>query len=180
MPTIRIKGFDSFLRGLSVGLAEYNEALKEEYKAALDRFARGLAESAVRHLRKPRWKLSEAVAASRLKVYEKGKSKYTLFQAVEPKNSLRPEPNTPGAYAFWQEHGWVVNLNKVRRPRAGRIMELNKRKGKRFRKQAAYRKQIGKKFFQRAAAEELPALESEISRIHEEVRLEVNSRPDED
>ena len=179
MPKIRIKGFDSFLRGLQGGLGEYNEALKEEYKTALDRFARDLARSAVRNLRRPHWKLSEAVAASRLKVYEKGKSKYTLFQAIEPKNSLNPRPNTPGAYAFWQEHGWVVDLSKVRRPRAGRILELNKRQGKRFRKQAAYRKQIGKKFFERAAAEELPALESEIRRIHDEVRLEINSRSDE-
>ena len=179
MPKIRIKGFDSFLRGLSAGLDEYNAELKKEYKTAVESFAGDLARTAAQKLARPNWKLSEAIAASRLKIYENSK-KYTLFQAVEPKNSLRPEPNTPGAYAFYQEHGWVVDLKKVRRPRAGRILERNVRKGKRFRKQAAYRKQAGKKFFAQAAAERLPELEQKIADIHDAVKIRVASNPNGD
>ncbi len=177
---IKIKGFASFLAGLKCGLEEYNGALKERYGEAVEKFAGDLARGAVRNLRRPKWKLSEAIAASRLKIYEKGSGKYTLFQAVEPKNALNPPKNTPAAYAFYQEHGWVVDLSKMKRPRAGRIYERNVRSGKRFRKKAAYRKQIGKKFFEKAAAETLPLLESEISRIHEEVRLRFASNPEED
>jgi len=170
---IKIKGFDSFLQGLKSGLAEYNTRLKDEYKSTVEEFAKKLATGAAANLGHPNWKLAEAIAASRLKIYENEGKKYTLFQAVEPKNALKPPPNTPGAYAFYQEHGWVVDLSKMKRPRAGRIYERNVRSGKRFRKKAAYRKQIGKKFFERAAAEYLPELQMKIREIHDRVKLEL-------
>ena len=56
MPKIRIKGFDSFLRGLSAGLDEYNAELKKEYKTAVESFAGDLARTAAQKLARLRLK----------------------------------------------------------------------------------------------------------------------------
>lgn len=176
MPTIRIEGFRQLLRGLKDGLQEYEAELKAEYRETINRFAQRIATDAASNLGRPNWKLSEAIAASRLKVYE-GDGQYTLFQAVEPRNSLNPPPNTPAAYAFWQEHGWVVDLSKIKRARADRIMEVQAGRGRKRRTKAAYRKQAGKKFFKAAADRHFPLLQAEIEKIHERVKLKIANRP---
>ncbi|MCR5360337.1 MAG: hypothetical protein K6E55_10685 [Thermoguttaceae bacterium] len=73
----------------------------------------------------------------------------------------------PAAYAYYQEHGYVVQASKVKRPIAGKV----KGKGKK----ARYRRTEGKHFFRAAADQYFPKLRAEIQRINQETKLKLES-----
>lgn len=162
MPKIIIHNFDRFLLRVMKGENALKEELTEKYRQAIDTTAVNIAQGAVEMLNKPSWQLSAAIRASRLKEY---KESHTFFQAVEPENSLNPKPNTPAAYAFYHEHGYVVQLSKVSRPRPGKAKGIGKK--------ASYRRTEGKHFFRDTANVYFPRLENEIHKINEETKLKL-------
>lgn len=161
---IVIHNFDRFLLKLQKGESALKDELNQKYRDAIDAAAVEMARGAVSALNKPGWQLSAAIRKSRLKEY---KDRHTFFQAIEPENSLNPKPNTPAAYAYYQEHGYVVQASKVKRPIAGRV----KGKGKK----ARYRRTEGKHFFRAAADQYFPKLRAEIQRINQETKLKLES-----
>lgn len=168
---IKIKGFDQVLRGLRDGIGEYRAELEKGYAGAVGETAAKIAADARANLGKPNWLLSAAIRDSRLKVYE---DRHVIFQAVEPEQNRTPQPGTPAAYAWYQEHGWVVDASKVRRPRADRLLAMQR--GRRRAKGAAYRKQAGKKFFTKAAEANLPQLQRKIAEVNEKVKLQIKAK----
>lgn len=162
MPRIVIHNVQPLLMKLQKGESRLKDELNEKYRLAIDMIGLDIARGAVENLNKPAWQLSEAIRASRLKDYKKT---HVIFKAVESENSMDPKPNTPGAYAFYQEHGYVVKASNVRRP------EIGKTKG--TGKKASYRRAEGKKFFKTAAETYFPKLRDEIAKINEETRLKL-------
>ena len=160
---IRIRNFDTVLMRLQMGEGRLKEDLQNKYKQAVEQTAGNVVRDAAAALNKPGWELSRAIRASRIKEY---RNRRVIFQAVEPEGSKNPAPNTPGAYAWYHEHGYTVQASSVARPRSGRII----RKGT---KRAAYRKQPPKWFFKQAAEANLPRLQAEINRINAETKLEL-------
>lgn len=160
---IRVRNVEALLMALQRGESELKDELNRKYKAAIDRTAAEMARGAVGFLNKPNWELSAAIQAGKLKEYRGGR---ILFQAVEPRNSKDPKPNTPAAYAWYHEHGYTVQASKVKKPLSGRII----RKGN---KRAAYRKTPPKWFFRQAAETAVPKLREEIAAINEETKLKL-------
>ena len=169
MPLIKVKiqNLDTTLKAIQKGEKDFLERVKKEYNDAIEQTAVEIASAAQGFLNKPNWELSKAIKASRLKYYE---NRHVFFQAVETQNNLNPPKNTPGAYAFYQEHGYIVDASKIKRPRADRFVTHNT-KGRT--KKAAYRKQEAKRFYGRAAEQALPKLTKKIDAINDKVRLEL-------
>lgn len=160
---IKIRNFDTVLMRLQLGEGRLKDELQAKYRRAVEETAGNVVRDAAAALNKPGWELSRAIQASRIKEY---RNRRVIFQAVEPAGSKDPAPNTPGAYAWYHEHGYTVQASHVSRPRSGRII----RKGT---KRAAYRRQDPKWFFKQAAEANLPRLQAEIDRINAETKLEL-------
>lgn len=164
---IRIQNLDITLKAIQKGEKDLLERLKKGYNDAIEETAIEITAAAQGFLNKPNWELSKAIKASRLKYYD---NRHIYFQAVETENNLNPPKNTPGAYAFYQENGYVVEASKVRRPRKDKFVTRNK-KGRT--KKAAYRKQEAKKFYAKAAEKVIPKLTQKIEDINNKTRLEL-------
>ena len=180
---IKIKGLNTFYLGIRKGLEEYQKELEAEYATAVQATAAQIASDARANLASVRlkkrgtrpllgagnWKLSKAIRDSKLKLYE---DRHIIFQAVEPEGNKTPRPGTPAAYAWYQEHGWIVSADKIKRPRQNRLLLTDKR-GRPRAKGAAYVRQKGKKFFERAAKKNLKRLNALISEINQKVILKI-------
>ncbi len=178
---IKIRGLDILHRGIINGLSEYQRELEKEYGRAVQEVAARIASDARANLagtqlvQRPgranigagNWLLSKSIRDSKLKLYE---DRHIIFQAVEPEGNRAPTPGSPAAYAWYQEHGWVVSAKTVKRPRAGRLITTD-RKGRS--RKAVYRRQEGKKFFERAAQTNLPKLERMIAEINAKTELKL-------
>lgn len=159
---IVIHRFAPFLLRLRQAEQSLQDELRQKYRDAIEAAAVEIARGTVEHLNRPSWQLSAAIRASRLKEY---RERRTFFQAIEPENALNPKPNTPAAYAFYQEHGYVVRASRVSRPLPGKVRGTGKK--------ASYRRTEGKHFFRAAAETHLPKLRETIDRINEETKLKL-------
>lgn len=182
---IKIRGFNTFCLGLRDGLGEYQKELEKDYATAVQATAAQIASDARANLASVQlkkrgnrtllgaanWQLSKAIRDSKLKFYE---DKHLIFQAVEPEGNKAPQPGTPAAYAWYQEHGWHVSANKMRRPRQGRTLLTDKR-GRKRAKGGTYVRQPGKKFFERAANANLKRLNALIGEINRKVILKIKN-----
>lgn len=180
---IKIKGLNTFYLGLRDGLEEYQKELEAEYASAVQATAAQIASDARANLANVRlkkrgtrpllgagnWQLSKAIRDSKLKFYE---DRHIIFQAVEPEGNRAPQPGTPAAYAWYQEHGWVVSADKMKRPRRNRLLLTDKR-GRPRAKGGGYTRQKGKNFFERAAKTNMKRLNELIGKINHKVVLKI-------
>lgn len=163
MTTVRVKNFDAILMKLQRGESALKDELNKKYRETVDAASAEIVSGAVDVLNKPNWQLSAAIRKSRIKEY---RNHTTIFQAVEAEGSKNPAPNTPGAYAWFHEHGYTVSASTVKRPRSGRLIRANK-------KRAAYRKTEPKWFFKTAAERVFPKFRQEIENINAETKLKL-------
>ncbi|MGI5831408.1 MAG: hypothetical protein ACOX6D_02585 [Thermoguttaceae bacterium] len=169
MPTIRISGYEPFLKRLQTDVARLGPELVKAFEPVLESVGSKSRDDAAAALGKPNWLLSASIRKGRLKVYGNRR----LFLAVEPKGSKDDKPNTPGNYGFFQENGYYVDLSKVRRSRAKNIMKAQKR-GKRTK--ASYRRASGRFFFRKAAQQNEAAFREEIEKAAEKVAAQFDAQ----
>ena len=163
MPTVKIRNFDAILMKLQRGESALKDELNEKYREAVDNASAEILSGAVQYLNKPNWQLSQSIRKSRIKEY---RNRRTIFQAVEAEGSKNPAPNTPGAYAWYQEHGYTVSASAVKRPRSGRLIRPGE-------KRAAYQRTAPKWFFKRAAETVFPKFREAINKINTETKLKL-------
>ena len=166
MPRIKLHGLAETLKGVQGCLNTARNSLLDDYAKAVDEISQEIARDAQANLGKPNWELSKAIRASRTKVYDRR----TVFQAIEAEGSLDQIPNTPGAYAFYHEYGYVVSAESVKRPKPGKFIDDWRREHK---SKAAYRITEGRRFFQKAADQNIPKLQEKIDAIHDEYQWEL-------
>lgn len=166
MIRVKVENFDSVIRRIGNGLENYKEELNAGYGEAVQKVGKEVQAAAVGYLNKPNWELSKAIHAGKLKFYEERK---IHFLSVEPAGSYAHVKNTPGDYGYYQEHGYIVKLDKVRRPKQARVITKTRKK----KKTIAYQKQVGKEFFKKASQNAKESLQKEIEAVNERIRLKL-------
>lgn len=166
---LRVHGFANLLEGINGGLEELKTTLAAQYQDAVETVSDKIADSAVQYLGKPTWLLSQHIA-DKTKVYKEGKF---YFGVAEILNQKSPEKNTPGAYGWYQEHGYHVALESVRQPSERKTVRTLYRK-RRFR--AVYRRQEPRRFFEKSFATHQAEFFALIQKIHREMQIPIHPK----
>lgn len=138
---IEINGLPEAIRTINDRIVRLKTELPPAYQEVVEKMVTRAASEAQRQLDRPNWLLSRAIG-SKVKVYRDGRIVWGLSEALGVRH---PAKNTPAFYAWYQEHGWHVDPNTVKRGRKRRYI---KKKGL----ITAYRRQPGKHFFRKAFA----------------------------